>query len=196
MYRELSRALLNFAKPNYAVRTACDVGCGTGVSTRALLSCVRPDGIVYGFDQSDAMLAIAARDQELKKIKFINSPPGAHIKFDFLFSNAAFWQLTSSLQATWCNSNLSSKGLLAFNCPVELCDDDRFRHLLNLSDFRSNICPDAVDMKHSIMTYRGSAEEAFAFLEIPIFKDNASKQAFQGCSTFSADWLLTSVRRS
>jgi len=38
-----------------------DVGCGTGLSLPLLRAAVGPDGIVYGFDQSPEMLALARR---------------------------------------------------------------------------------------------------------------------------------------
>lgn len=196
MYRELSRVLLDFARPNDTMHSVCDLGCGTGVSTSALVSHMGPKKVIYGFDKSEAMLAIASRNKYLKTVRFINSPPCSHMKFDFLFSSAAFWQFERSLQQTWCNLNLSPNGMLAFNCPLELYDNEKYRYLFDLGDFRNNLCCNAVDIKHSFITYRGSSDEALAFLEIPVFGNNASKQAFQGCSTFSAGWVLTAVTRS
>ena len=38
-----------------------DVGCGTGLSLPLLRAAVGPDGVVYGFDQSPEMLALARR---------------------------------------------------------------------------------------------------------------------------------------
>lgn len=196
MYRELSRVLLNFARPNETMGSFCDLGCGTGVSTSALVSHMGPNKVIYGFDKSEAMLAIASKNKNLRTVRFINSPPCSFTKFDFLFSSAAFWQFERSLQSTWCNQNLSPNGVLAFNCPFELYENENYRYLFDLDDFRRNICDNAIDIKHSFFTYHGSHDEALAFLEIPVFGNNASKQTFQRCSTFSARWVLTVVRRS
>ena len=58
MYQELSQLMVELAQLRPGMRVL-DLGCGTGVTTQAVLANLGERGHVYALDVSEAMLAVA-----------------------------------------------------------------------------------------------------------------------------------------
>lgn len=131
--RDAARALARFAELPRDARVA-DLGCGTGVSTRALAERVTA-GRVMGLDPAPAMLAEARRVSRSRRVTFLEGDSAdlprlaGQAGFDAVACVSALW-LTDDLVATLGNVReaLRAGGRLVFSVPAELVGE--VEHLL------------------------------------------------------------------
>ena len=75
MYQELSRMIVELAgiEPGMSV---LDLGCGTGVTTQAVLTELGERGRVYALDLSAAMLDVAGTQHPSEQVTFVQADAG------------------------------------------------------------------------------------------------------------------------
>lgn len=120
VYKEAIRRLINEPKEHDLdnPKQIVDVGCGTGVSVRALNQAF-PNANIAGIDKSSEMLYIA-KSQVQEKITF---ECGASedvlenkrlVSVDAIFCNASYWYLDSERLLPAVRKVLRPKGILVF----------------------------------------------------------------------------------
>jgi trans-aconitate methyltransferase len=196
MYERLSRALLSTFVDTSKITKACDLGCGTGVSTLALKKFLNHRADIFGFDSSSAMLNIARGKSDLATVNFLDALPSSDTQFDLIFSNASFWQFKPDEQKQWLTNTLKPGGRIVYNVPVELKDNSKHNYLFDFDGFKATILNEISEFTTVYRTYQGSTSEAVEFLKIPIFKRNATPLIFHEVEFFDADWAFICATRS
>ena len=193
MYSVLSWALLDrFPLPRTPNRV-CDLGCGTGESTRVLQKKFPKTPRIVGIDQSSAMLGIAKLKSQSTRVTYLLSSNTGLGKFDLIVANASIWQWDPNELALFIQNHWDGRGTLLYNLPSELVKD--MRHLVESCEFNRMIGNVKCRFDMAQWTYTGSQAEAIDFLKIPIFRNNADPKEFLNFSEFSAEWTLVRVQR-
>jgi ubiquinone/menaquinone biosynthesis C-methylase UbiE len=96
LHQRLSRVLVEMACIRPGMRVL-DLGCGTGVTTSAVVDALDGIGQVYALDLSEAMLVIAREEILVSCVTFVlgdasDIPPAVEGPLDAVVCNAAFWQ--------------------------------------------------------------------------------------------------------
>ena len=124
MYQELSQELVQLAQIEPGMRVL-DLGCGTGVTTLALLAVLGRSGHIYALDHSAAMLALARVQLASAQVTFLEGDAAAVA--DLLVTkpllarivcNSLFWQFRHKLEVLAAlRQVLAPDGLFVFNVP-------------------------------------------------------------------------------
>ncbi len=132
VYKVSIRRLIALYTPHIkeAPRTVLDLGCGTGMSLRALVE-EFPDSKVVAVDNSEHMINIAAKEQS--DVQFVHAgveelgDEGLE-GFDAIFCNAAFWYFDREVALSSIGKALSPDGYLLFNIsePAISFDDNNY----------------------------------------------------------------------
>lgn len=195
MYRTLCQALIN----RFAIQTppnrACDLGCGTGESTRVLQSALPANVEVVGTDGSLAMLEIAALAPTTPNLSYSLLPELIGSRFDLIVANASVWQFEPEALGSFLKQWWAASGTLMYNLPTEPLSDPQFRHLLRGQDL-SDLCGARCELEISQYSYIGSSVEAIDFLTVPIFRSNANIALFSIFKKFTTDWTFVKARRT
>jgi SAM-dependent methyltransferase len=132
-YRETSQDLIALALPSanagVADATVLDLACGTGASTREILTVLGPEGKVTGVDKSAAMLEMAARSTADPRATWIQAPAETvdeHVTepVDAVMCNSAIWQTDLAATVVAVRAVLKVGARFAFNVPVGFLNDD------------------------------------------------------------------------
>jgi ubiquinone/menaquinone biosynthesis C-methylase UbiE len=122
MYQELSQMMVELAEIEPGMRVL-DLGCGTGVTTGAVLQALGNKGHVYALDISEPMLAVAREQITSEQATFLQADAGAFAELiaqpiDRVVCNSVFWQFRHKPQvmAELCQV-LSPAGRFVFNAP-------------------------------------------------------------------------------
>ena len=96
MYQELSRMIVDLAGIEPGM-TVLDLGCGTGVTTQAVLAELDGRGRVYALDLSAAMLAVARAQLPSDQVTFVQADAGDFARLipaavDRVVCSSVFWQ--------------------------------------------------------------------------------------------------------
>lgn len=96
MYQELSQKLVELARIEPGMHVL-DLGCGTGVTTQALLAALQGQGVVLALDVSAAMLEAAQAEVQSDQVLFIRADAAALAgiiadPLDRVVCNSLFWQ--------------------------------------------------------------------------------------------------------
>ena len=128
LYRRLADALLDKSAiaPSHRV---VDLGCGHGVSTRALLERLGPEAEVIAFDPSPRMLQSAVSRIDDRRVSFEAGSARRMLQVagpcDRVISNSAIW-LDADVLIPWKASEMILKpgGRLSFSIPAEYLGHD------------------------------------------------------------------------
>ncbi len=122
MYQELSRAMLKHAGLRPGMRVV-DLGCGTGVTSQAILEALGTEGQVYAVDLSGPMLALARQQLNSPQVSFIQADAGDFADLveppvDRILCSSVFWQFRHKPQVlAQIRQVLAPDGLFVFNVP-------------------------------------------------------------------------------
>lgn len=122
MYRELSQTMIRLAGIRPGMRVL-DLGCGTGVTSRAVLDRLGADGHVYALDVSGSMLAAARRRLPGDRVTFLHADAAAAADLirepvDRVVCNSVFWQFRHKPQVLAALLRvLAPDGRFVFNVP-------------------------------------------------------------------------------
>jgi SAM-dependent methyltransferase len=122
MYQELSHKMVELAELELGMRVL-DLGCGTGVTTQAVLSRLGGSGQVIALDLSAPMLAVAAEQVDASNVTFLQAD-AAHFAdlierpVDCVVCNSVFWQFRDKVRVmAELRRVLAPGGRLIFNAP-------------------------------------------------------------------------------
>jgi ubiquinone/menaquinone biosynthesis C-methylase UbiE len=123
MYQELSQFMVELAEiePGMSV---LDLGCGTGMTTQAVLRAMKGDGRVYALDISGPMLDVARQQISSDQVTFWQGDAvavadliGPH-SIDRIVCNSVFWQFRHKYQVLPAlHRVLAPQGRFVFNVP-------------------------------------------------------------------------------
>jgi SAM-dependent methyltransferase len=122
MYQELSRVMVQLAQLEPGMRVL-DVGCGTGVTTQAVLPALGDTGHIYAVDISGPMLAVAQAQVLSERVTFIQADAAAIGELpdqavDRIVCNSVFWQFRHKPQVlAELRRLLTPQGRFVFNVP-------------------------------------------------------------------------------
>ncbi len=122
MYQELSRLMVELAQLEPGMRVL-DLGCGTGVTSQAVLAQLGERGHVYALDSSAAMLAVAREQLDSGQVSFIEADAGSFAGLipapvDRVVCSSVFWQFRHKPQVlAELRRVLAPAGLFVFNAP-------------------------------------------------------------------------------
>ncbi|MCB0179038.1 MAG: methyltransferase domain-containing protein [Anaerolineae bacterium] len=122
MYQELSRKMLELADIQPGMRVL-DLGCGTGVTTQAVLQALDGRGQVLAVDISDPMLQIARQQVWSEQVVFMQADAAELERLilepvDRVVCNSVFWQFRHKAQVLPAlHAVLADNGRLVFNVP-------------------------------------------------------------------------------
>ena len=122
MYQELSRKMLELADIQPGMRVL-DLGCGTGVTTQAVLQALDGRGQVLAVDISDPMLQIARQQVRSEQVVFMQADAAELERLilepvDRVVCNSVFWQFRHKAQVLPAlHAVLADNGRLVFNVP-------------------------------------------------------------------------------
>ncbi len=122
MYQELSQVMVELAGIEPGMRIL-DLGCGTGVTTQAVLQALGDRGQVYALDISEAMLAVAREQITSERVTFLQADAAACADLipeplDRVVCNSVFWQLQAKPQVmAELHRGLAPEGQFVFNVP-------------------------------------------------------------------------------
>ncbi|MCL4297227.1 MAG: methyltransferase domain-containing protein [Anaerolineae bacterium] len=122
MYQELSRLMVQLAEIEPGMRVL-DLGCGTGITTRAVLEVVGEGGHVYAVDISGPMLAVAREQAASARVTFIQADAVAITgladnSVERVVCNSVFWQFRHKPQVmAELRRVLAPQGRFVFNAP-------------------------------------------------------------------------------
>ncbi len=124
MYQELSLVIVKLAAIEPGMRVL-DLGCGTGVTTQAVLQNLGQSGQIYALDISASMLAVAQEQVTASNVTFLHAdavdvatvladqPP-----VDRIVCNSVFWQLRHKPETLAALQQvLAPHGRFIFNAP-------------------------------------------------------------------------------
>jgi ubiquinone/menaquinone biosynthesis C-methylase UbiE len=123
MYQELSQVMVALAelKPGMQV---LDLGCGTGVTTQAVLPVLGSNGHVYALDMSGPMLKLAREQLNPEQVTFVQADAAevAHFveshSIDRILCNSVFWQFRHKYKVLPAlHQILAPEGRFVFNVP-------------------------------------------------------------------------------
>lgn len=194
MYKTLSRALLNFTSCEN-IESAADLGCGTGVSTVLLKKAVYQASVVDGYDSSQPMLRKARQKRRIKNLSYRNVAAIFGRRYDLIISNAAIWQIESSIISACFEDVLNEGGRLVYNIPREIAQSQLI-HLVDMEVFKKRVSRLVRSIRTEIFEYSGSIDEAAAFLRIPIFSKNVPARKLSGFSHFVSEWVFIEVTKA
>lgn len=122
MYQELSAVMVELAQLQPGLRVL-DLGCGTGVTTQAVLPALGGQGEVYALDLSPAMLEVARQKIGSSQVTFLQGDAAAAAELvpepvDRIVCNSVFWQFRHKPQVMAALGRvLKPGGLFVFNAP-------------------------------------------------------------------------------
>ena len=122
MYQELSQVMVKLAGIQPGMRVL-DLGCGTGVTTQAILTALKGQGQVLALDISAPMLDVAREKISSEQVMFIQADAAEVAKIisepvDRMVCNSVFWQFRHKLEVlTALHQVLSPEGRFVFNAP-------------------------------------------------------------------------------
>ena len=122
MYQELCQLMLELAAIQPRMRVL-DLGCGTGVTTEAVLAELGGRGHVYALDISEAMLGVARAQVNSPQVTFLQADAGdfadlIHKPVDRVVCSSVFWQFRHKPEVmAQLRQVLDSDGLFVFNAP-------------------------------------------------------------------------------
>ncbi len=124
MYQELSQFMVQLADIQPGMRIL-DLGCGTGVTSEAVLQILGPSGHIYALDVSDSMLAVARQQVQAKNATFLQADAADVVRMladqapvDRIVCNSVFWQFRHKAAVlTALRQILTPQGLFVFNVP-------------------------------------------------------------------------------
>lgn len=122
MYQELSRVMVDLADIRPGMRVL-DLGCGTGVTTQAVLAALEGQGQVLAVDISDPMLAVAREQISSDRVIFIRADAAELTKVvvekvDRVVCNSVFWQFRHKPQVlATLRDLLAPDGRFIYNAP-------------------------------------------------------------------------------
>ena len=119
IYRDTSRDLVALARLP-ADAAVLDLACGTGVTSREILTALGPGGTVTGVDRSAAMLAVAASaiaDPRVTWVQAAAETVNQHVTgpVDAVVCNSAIWQTDLVATAAAVRNLLVPAGRFVFN---------------------------------------------------------------------------------
>ncbi len=122
MYQDLSRYMQQLAdiRPGMVV---ADLGCGTGVTTQAVLAALNHNGRIYAIDISGPMLAVAREEITSPQVTFVQADAAAcapliDVPVDRVVCNSVFWQFRHKPDVlAELRKMLVPGGLFVFNLP-------------------------------------------------------------------------------
>lgn len=122
MYQELSEFMVNLADIEPKMRVL-DLGCGTGITSQAVLPKLGDGGHIYALDLSEPMLAVAREQIVSEQITFFQADAVSFAGLipkpvDRVVCNSLFWQLRHkpAVMAELYRV-LAPQGRLIFNAP-------------------------------------------------------------------------------
>lgn len=122
MYQELSQKMVELADIQPGMRVL-DLGCGTGVTTRAVLQALDGRGQVLAVDISGPMLQIARQQIRSEQVVFIRADAVEVERLilepvDRVVCNSVFWQFRHKAQVLPAvHKVLAANGRFVFNVP-------------------------------------------------------------------------------
>ena len=122
MYQELSRVMVEQADIQPGMRVL-DLGCGTGVTTQAVLTALQGQGHVFGVDISGPMLDVAREKITSNRVMFVRADAAAVADIiiepvDRIVCNSVFWQFRHKPQVlSALHRVLKPDGTFVFNAP-------------------------------------------------------------------------------
>jgi trans-aconitate methyltransferase len=191
MYSELAKNLLNFSIPRNA-KSAADIGCGSGISTITLKGLLDREAKITGYDNSDAMLEVAKKETD-GEILFRPMNEIFQNRHDYIFSNAAIWQIDHSEIKIVFKDILLPKSTFVFNIP---CDFQKgFKYLTNQTLFEDMVGEKVAEFRTSTYCYNGLIDEMRAYLQVPVFRHNTELPALIPNKIFSTNWLFVAITK-
>lgn len=122
MYQELSRLMVQLAEIEPGMQVL-DLGCGTGVTTQAVMEALGESGQIFAVDVSEPMLAVAREQIQSAQVTFIQAdaatiPHLAAQSVDRIVCNSVFWQFRHKPEVmAEMRRVLRPEGRLVFNAP-------------------------------------------------------------------------------
>lgn len=122
MYQELSQVMVELAGIEPGMRVL-DLGCGTGVTTQAVLQAMGDRGHVYALDISESMLTVAREQLTSERVTFLQADAGDFAGLlsepvDRVVCNSVFWQFRHKPRVmAELRQVLAPDGLFVFNAP-------------------------------------------------------------------------------
>lgn len=124
MYQELSRVMVELADIQPGMRVL-DVGCGTGITTQAVLPNVGERGHIYALDISGPMLEVARRQIASPQVTFVQADAAdaanrlaGEKPVERIVCNSVFWQFRHKPQVLAAlRQLLAPDGFFIFNAP-------------------------------------------------------------------------------
>ncbi len=121
MYQELSRLMVQLADIEPGMQVL-DLGCGTGVTTQAVLQMLDDRGHIYAVDISAPMLAVAHEQISSEKVTFIEADAAQtglpDESVERVVCNSVFWQFRHKPQVmAELKRVLTPAGRFVFNVP-------------------------------------------------------------------------------
>jgi ubiquinone/menaquinone biosynthesis C-methylase UbiE len=121
MYQELSRLMVQLAEIESGMRVL-DLGCGTGVTTQAVLQALGESGHVHALDISAPMLEVARKQIASERVSFIEADAAATSLPDHsiqrVVCNSVFWQFRHKPEVmAELRRVLTPDGRFIFNAP-------------------------------------------------------------------------------
>jgi ubiquinone/menaquinone biosynthesis C-methylase UbiE len=122
MYQELSHMIVELARIEPGM-TVLDLGCGTGVTTLAVLGALGDRGHVYALDLSAAMLAVARAQLPTEQVTLVQADAGGFAgsipeAVDRVVCSSVFWQFRHKPAVlAELRRVLKPDGLFVFNAP-------------------------------------------------------------------------------
>jgi ubiquinone/menaquinone biosynthesis C-methylase UbiE len=121
LYQGLSRLMLQLAEIEPGMQVL-DLGCGTGITTQAVLDVLGESGYIYAVDISAPMLAVARQQISSKRVTFIQADAAltglADGSVERIVCNSVFWQFRHKPQVmAELRRVLKPEGRFIFNAP-------------------------------------------------------------------------------
>lgn len=121
MYHELSRLIVQLAGIEPGLRVL-DLGCGTGVTTQAVLATLGQSGHVYALDLSAPMLEVAREQIVSEQVSFIEADAAStglpDQSVERVVCNSVFWQFRHKPEVmAELRRVLTPAGRFVFNAP-------------------------------------------------------------------------------
>jgi len=107
--------------------TIVDLACGSGLTTRAILSTIGEKCTIYAVDYSEEMLRQAKQIISSRAVHFIHASADDFSRqipesVDRIFCNAAFWHFSDTTVLSEIHTILNTTGYFIFNLPDQQFD--------------------------------------------------------------------------